>query len=231
MLDAQLDISCLDCEQYCEGLQGYSKKDVEILNPNKKNVHFSAGDVIIKQGTLMDYVFFLKQGLIKVVIETDNNRNIILEIASPNRFIGLCSINNSHACQVSFIALTDCTVCQIRKHFLMKILLNNGTFNARILRANGDEHLYMYKKLAIFGSRNNHGRLANTLLYLDSDTLREIDIYSIISRKELSEFAAMSTESMNKILKEFKEDLIIEINEKRIKIMRPDLLERISRVG
>jgi CRP/FNR family transcriptional regulator len=194
-------------------------------------VCYSAGEVIVKQGTLMDYVFFLNEGYIKKVIETEVNRNILLEVMCPDQFIGLNCINVSDACPASFIALTDCRVCQIRKQHFLKVLLSNEEFNSDVLRISGRESMKLYNKLALFGSRNNHGRLANALLYLDSDQFSQIDIYSQISRKELAELAAISTESMNKILKEFREDLIIEINGKAIRILRPDLLERISRIG
>jgi CRP/FNR family transcriptional regulator len=223
--------TCLDCEQHCAGLQGFRKEDVELLDPNKTQIKYAASEVIIKQGALMDFVYFLKSGLVKVVIESDVNRNIILEIASPQRYIGISAINISSASPVSYVALTDCQLCQIRKQPLFKILLQNESFNHKILTSNGNEYLFMFEKLAIFGSRNNHGRLANTLLYLNSPVFKDWDIYSIISRKELAELSAMSIESMNKILKEFKEDLLVEVDDKRIKIRHPELLERLSRVG
>lgn len=221
----------MECKHYCAGLQEYEKDDVELLNPNKKAVHFSAGEVIIKQGSLMDYVFFLKKGLAKLIIETEQNRNIILEIVTPERFIGVGALYIPDVSPISFVALTDCEVCQIRKQFLMKIFMRNASFSEKVIRDNGQEYHYLFRKLSIFGARNNHGRLADTLLYLNDKTFSEMDIYASINRKELAELSAMSMESMNKILKEFKEDLIIEIEDKRIKILRPDLLERISRVG
>lgn len=225
------ETTCIDCKRCCAGEPGFSEEEAKLLIPNKRSVQYAAGDVIVKQGSLADFVYFLNKGLVKIVLETDRQRNIILEIVSPDRFIGLNCINLPSESPVSFVALTDCHVCQIRKQYMMKISQTNEVINENLTRCNGEEYLFLYKKMALFGAKNNHGRLANILLYLSSERYVNWDIYSVISRKEIAELTAMSIESMNKILKEFREDLIIEIDDKKINILQPDLLRRISHAG
>ncbi len=76
-----------------------------------------------------------------------------------------------------------------------------------------------------------HGRLADTLIYLYNQNLQEEKIFSYLSRKDIAEFAGLSTESTVRLLTEFKNDSIIDIIGKETKLLNPDLLKEISRQG
>ena len=52
-----------------------------------------------------------------------------------------------------------------------------------------------------------------------------------LSRKELAELTGMSTESVIRMLKKFKDDGIIEMNGKTVNIANYDLLLKISEYG
>ena len=69
----------------------------------------------------------------------------------------------------------------------------------------------MYKQM--------NGRLAETLLYIDSIKEEKEEIFQLLSRKDLADFAGISTESTVKLLKTFEKDGLIELHEKDIKIV------------
>ena len=76
-----------------------------------------------------------------------------------------------------------------------------------------------------------NGRLAETLLYLDGMRDQDDAIFQLLSRKDLAEFAGISTESTVKLLKSFEKDGLIELKEKDIRIVRYETVEEISRRG
>lgn len=231
MLTNNKNNNCLECLKYGLGFQKLTIEERSLLNSNKNGVKYSAGEIIIKQYSLMDHVFLLKEGCVKVVMETENQRNIILQIISQGNFISLDTLNSHEYSPVSIIALTDCQVCQIRKQTIQELQRKNESFNKTLIEQYGKEILFLYSKINTLGAKNSHGRLSEVLLYLESEQFKEVKIHSLLSRRDLSELAAISIESMNKILKELKNDLIIDMGNKNISILRPDLLERISRVG
>ena len=53
----------------------------------------------------------------------------------------------------------------------------------------------------------------------------------ILTRQELAEFTGMTKESVSRILKEFKEEGLIEIEEKFVEILDFDKMTSISRKG
>jgi CRP/FNR family transcriptional regulator len=55
-----------------------------------------------------------------------------------------------------------------------------------------------------------NGRISETLLYLDSIKESHPDIFLLLSRKDIADFAAISTESAVKLLKNFEKEGLIE---------------------
>ena len=81
----------------------------------------------------------------------------------------------------------------------------------------------MYKQM--------NGRIADTLLYIDSFKNEKPDVFQLLSRKDLADFAGISTESAVKLLKTFEKEGLIVLNEKDIKIVNQAALLEISRRG
>lgn len=76
-----------------------------------------------------------------------------------------------------------------------------------------------------------NGRLADALLYLDKLKSENPEIFQLLSRKDLAEFAGISTESTVKILKSFEKDQIIQLREKDIELTNTKALAEISKRG
>ena len=73
--------------------------------------------------------------------------------------------------------------------------------------------------------------MADILLCLAERIFKKEEFELNLSRKELAELTGMSTESVIRMLKKFKDDGIIELTGKRIKIANYDLLRKISEYG
>ena len=81
----------------------------------------------------------------------------------------------------------------------------------------------MYKQM--------NGRLADALLYLSSDDYTGLNLFTHLSRKDIADFAGLSTESTVKLLKSFEKDKLIKLDDKNIIILKRQSLEEISRRG
>jgi CRP/FNR family transcriptional regulator len=76
-----------------------------------------------------------------------------------------------------------------------------------------------------------NGRLAETLLYLSSENFEGENIFSSLSRKDIADFAGISTESAVKLLKTFEKEGFIKLNDKDILILDREMLKEISKRG
>lgn len=76
-----------------------------------------------------------------------------------------------------------------------------------------------------------NGRIADTLLYVDSLKAENPEIFQFLSRKDMADFAGISTESAVKLLKSFEKDGLIELHEKDIEVVNHRELLEISKKG
>jgi len=76
-----------------------------------------------------------------------------------------------------------------------------------------------------------NGRMADTLLYLDSLKAENENIFRLLSRRDIADFAGISAESAVKLLKNFEEDSLIQLIEKDIIIVNYEKLKEISKRG
>lgn len=219
---------CGKCVYMC--MKGvFTNNDLLLIDGNKREINYSEGDIILKQGSYVSQVLYLKKGQVKIVLEGKNDKNTILQIVNEKNFIALPVLGDLEVYPFSVIALTHCEICNIRKETLVEISERNVEFLKFLISRFKRDFIFLYSRISVLSTRNNHGKLASALLNLcNSYEPHEIHF---LSRKELAEFASISIESTNKILQELKHDKIIEIHDKSITILQYKLIEKLSSVG
>ena len=224
-----IQTSCLTCAESC--LAGcLTNEEKESLDSNKSCVHFEAGDTILKQGTYTSQVVYIKRGLAKVVLEGTANKTVILRLIDSKQFVAMPFLGSTDVHPYSLITISDCEICLIRKEFLEGLNGKNPDVNRFTMGSFFQEYHLLYRRFTEINSLNNHGKLASALLYISTFEEGET-ILNMLTRKEIAELACISVESANKILSELKHERIISIEGKKIKIMQPKLIERLSTFG
>lgn len=222
--------NCIDCKYSC--MQNiFTREDFEYLDANKIEIEYHPGEIIIKQGSFISEILFLKKGLIKIVLESKNGKNTILKIVKSGNFIALPVLNNHKNYPLSVISLSPVNVCKIHKDSMLDIIKRNFLANDFLLNWYSGDYLFLYNRISLLSTRNNHGKLCSSLLYLMDIDFFGGSIFKYISRKDLAELSSVSLDSVNKILLELKNDKIIEINGRYIKVLKRDLIETLSNIG
>jgi len=107
---------------------------------------------------------------------------------------------------------------------------NNHNFLLKLNNAFGNSVSVIMKKLISLNQKQLRGKVADSLLYLS--TLYESKKFALtITRKELGELSAISEENAVRVLTEFKNEGVIDMNGKEIVLINTGLLETISNVG
>lgn len=131
----------------------------------------------------------------------------------------------------SSVAITDCQVFLIEKDAMAKVAKENGKFGFQIIKRYCEQNTNLLGTVQSLMHKQMNGRLAETLLYIDGIKQDKAEIFQLLSRRDLADFAGISTESTVKILKSFEKDGLIELHEKDIKVIKYDTLDEISRKG
>ena len=229
MIDTEKELLCKDCVfSFMKNV--FSDDDFCSIEQNRGEMTFSKDNIILKQGSFVSQILYLKTGLVKVVLEGKNDRNTILKIVEGKNFIALPVLGNPEMYPFSVVALTDCAICVIRKETMQDIVKQNEKVNSFLLNYYSTEYLYLYNRISVLSTRNNHGKLSSALWYLTQGIFKT-NVLEYLSRKDLSELASISLESTNKILMELKNDKLISIENNCITILEPKLIKKLSTVG
>jgi CRP/FNR family transcriptional regulator len=168
---------------------------------------------------------------VKQYIEGDNNKNFNLRIIKPGEFIGLSSVFSKNLISYSSVSLTDSRAFLIEKETIEKVVKQNGTFGFNIIKRSYDQNINLFETMGNVLFKQMNGRLADTLLYINDLKTDNPDIFQLLSRKDIADFAGISTESTVKILKTLEKEAIISLVEKDILIIDKNRLEKISKNG
>lgn len=228
ILETDNDFIC-DIQAPC--FQMLSLEEVELVRASKTQILFRKGDNLTKQGAFASYVLFIISGLVRQYVEGDNARNYNLRIIKPGEFVGLSAVFTKNTFNYSSIALTDCQVFLIEKDAIAKVVKQNGMFGFTIITRYCEQNANLFDTLRKVIYKLMNGRIAEILLYLDGFKNENPHIFQLLSRKDIADFAGISTESAVKLLKSFEKDRLIELHEKDILVVNHNGLFEISKKG
>ncbi len=228
ILETDQDFIC-DIQAPC--FQMLSPEEVILVRASKTQVLFRKGDNLTKQGAYASYILFIINGLAKQYLEGDGTKNFNLRIIRPGEFVGLSAVFTKNSFNYSSIALTDCQVFLVEKDAIAKVVKQNGIFGYSIIKRYCEQNTDLFTTVRNLMYKQMNGRMADTLLYLEGLKSENAEIFQLLSRKDVADFAGISTESAVKLLKSFEKDRLIELHEKDIVLINFKALEEISRRG
>lgn len=183
---------------------------------------YLAKTIILKEGENSSELFYILKGSVKISIDNENGKEIILAYLNSGEYFGEIALFASEYKSSALVrAKTACEIAQISyKHFLSlehifpKLLFNIATQLALRLRK-------MNRKVSDLAFTDVQGRIARTLLNLcqEPDARTHLDGVKIkITHKELGAVVGCSREMVGRVLKTFEENQLIKTAGKSIMI-------------
>jgi len=219
------------CDIQAPCFQMLIPEEAEVVRASKTQVMFRKDDNLTKQGAFASYVLFVISGYAKQYLEGDSAKSYNLRIIKPGDFVGLSSVFSGNTFTYSSVAITDCQVFLIEREAIAKVAKENGKFGFQIIKRYCEQNTNLLNTISSLMYKQMNGRIADTLLYLENIKKEKPEIFQLLSRKDLADFAGISTESTVKLLKAFEKDGLIELHEKDIIITKHESLIDISRRG
>jgi CRP/FNR family transcriptional regulator len=206
-------------------------EEAELVRASKTQVLFRKDDNLTKQGAFASYILFVIDGFAKQYLEGEGIKNYNLRIIKPGEFVGLSAVFSENTFNYSSVAITDCHVFLVEKDAIANVVKQNGMFGFNIIKRYCEQNTNLINTVRNLMYKQMNGRMADALIYIESLKSEKAEIFQLLSRKDLADFAGISTESAVKLLKIFEKDGLIELHEKDIKIIKQDALLEISRKG
>ena len=219
------------CDIQAPCFQTLTQEEAELVRASKTQLLFRKGDHLSKQGAFASYALFLINGLAKQYIEGEGSKNFNLRIIQPGEFVGLSAIFAKNTFNYSSVALTDCQAYLVEKDAIVKVVQQNGAFGFNLIKRYCEQNGNLFDTLRQVLYRQMNGRIADILINLNELKQKTPEIFQLLSRKDIADFAAISTESCVKLLKNFEKDRLIALDEKDIIILNLPGLSEISKKG
>lgn len=197
---------------------------------NQVNLNYNKGEILGKQGGFASHIIFLSKGLVKIYKE-HNDKNLILKIVTPGEFIGLSSLYNTGILDYSIASIDNSKVYSIQSDIVKYLIRENTGFAEKIIGQINQNTSQYFERIISLTQKQLHGRIADAILHLSKEIYKSDTFNMLLTRRDLADFCGMSTESAIRILKEFHNDKIVNIEGKNMQVISYQLLERLSEVG
>ena len=225
------DISCDSCFIRTHPLFRHLDDDeIHHVTLEKITESYKRGSIIYQEGNRMNGFYCVQKGIIKIYKTGFDGKEQIIRFAKSGDIIGYRSvISNELACTTTAV-LEDCLVCHIPTSVLFNLVKTNGSFAVELMKLTCKELGEANAYITDIAQKTVRERLAEILLLLhDEFGSNEQGILALsLTREDLSNIVGTATESVIRLLSEFKSDGLIELNGRKIKILDKPGLKSIA---
>ncbi len=219
---------------FCSCMSGpfkaLSEKELERVDRSRTEITYRKGEILCKQGSFISNTIFIKKGLVKIYLEGPDHP-LIISLEKDGYFIGIPSLFGDGVFHYTVEAMTDVEVCQVDINVYRDLLRNNAEFASRILEKANEDIVTAYNRMYSITHKQIHGRFAELLDYLSGRIYESNPFELTLTRKDMAELIHSSPESVSRLIKEFKDDGIIESGTHSIEIKDGKRLQQISMFG
>jgi CRP/FNR family transcriptional regulator len=208
-----------------------TESEKSLIDENSVSIGFKKGETVCKLGAFASHIYFLEEGLVKVYLEEKNN-NLILTLSTQNNLLGLAAVyDGNNKMPYSISTYTDSKLRMIDIQIFRQLLKQNANFGYHIINLLNESTAQIYGRFYSLTQKQLHGRLADILLCLSNKIFKSKSFDLPLSRADLGDLTGMSTESVIRMMNEFKKDGLIDMECKKIELLDVARLERISEFG
>jgi len=226
---------CLECETLAANIFCDLPTDlVGLLNEKKIARDYKRKHILFFEGNPTQGIYCIKSGRVKVFKTGPEGKQYILQIAEPKGILGLESVfsNRHFACTAEVIE--DGVICFIEKEVIFEILKRNPSTAIKIthilakeLKESDEERL----ELAQSAVRERLARLLSILSQSHGKKVTNGVLIDLrLSREEMAEMIGTAAETAMRLLKEFKEEKLVEVKGKEITVLDQDGLAKTGQI-
>jgi len=215
-----------------EGLESFIEDAQKILNladlcKDKKIKSFKKKAEIVMEGDLPLSVFFIKSGNVKAFKSNQDGKELITNLYKENDFFGFEPILENAHYQESAVALQDSEIVVIPKNDFITLLFSQKDVSASFIGLLCKKVADKEKQLLNLAYNSVRQRIAEALLKLVQ--LKNSSTKIQISRDDLAKIVGTAPESVIRVLSDFKDEGMIEIESGKITVTQPTHLEKVIR--
>ncbi len=187
--------------------------------------HYKRNSIILIEDDSKNFMYVIFSGKIKVVRITPDGKEQILVIRKRGDFFGEMTLLDGKSQPATIVAMEDATVGLISKIDFERYFMKDATVLKQIISLLCERLRESWAMLRLLSLPDAESRVRAILAHISSiygiTDLRGVMIPFKITHKEIADFAALTRETVSRLLARLSQSGEIEINGKRNIILKP----------
>ena len=215
---------CLSClSKSLSFFDELDRSDLSNLSSNKICNFYKRGHMVFFEGKTPTGVYCLEQGSVKIYRVGVDGKEQIVRFSTPGSLLGIRSLLSEERYTASAATLEDSVICFISKAFFFRLINKYPEMQHAIVAYLCDMLKEAEDQIISIAQKSVRERLASALLILNSvfkpKESQAGNIKISLTREDLANIVGTATETVIRILHDFKEEKLISANGRSITIM------------
>ena len=206
------------------------KEELDLLFAHISENVYEKGQIIFREGSFPAGIYFITQGKVKKYKIDKQGREQIIYVANTGELIGYHALLAEERYTDTSATLENSTIAFVPKEDFFAVLSTSKILPQRLLKTLSHEFSVFANSLALFGHRSVRERFAMQLVLMrekyKQNFMPGMDVEINMSREDLANLVGTARENIVRILKNFKEEGILET--KGRKIIIKDVMKLLS---
>lgn len=204
----------------------------ESLLSNANERVYKKGEVVFKEGNIPSGIFYINAGKVKKYKVDNFDKEQIIYVANAGELIGYHAVLASETYPDSASTLEECSISFIPREDFLNVLERSPNLSKRLLKTLSHEFAVLVNNISIYAQRPVRERLAITLLILrekfKTGGSPNEPIAINVSREDIASMAGTTRENTVRVLRQFKDEGIIEAKGRTIWVVDVKKLAKAS---
>jgi len=191
---------------------------------------YKKGEILYQEGHRIHGVYFIESGIVKIFKTGFDGKEQIIMFGKEGDIIGYRSVlANELACTTAKV-IDEGLHCFIPANLLLQLVKENPSFSYEIMKLACKELADANQYITDLAQKSVRERLADILLHLVEkfELDDENNLKISLTREELANIVGTATESVIRLLSDFKHSGLIDLQGRKIKILDMKGLKHIS---
>jgi len=223
-----MERSCVDClNQNCLIKKNITNPKVQEFAERKRTMNLQKGKDIVVEGTNVQGLFFIYEGIVNVYKTGINGKEQVLRFSKSGEVIGYRGFGSNDQYQIGAECMSDAVMCFFSNAILEEMFLTIPQVTYDFMRFYAEELGRSETKVQKFAQMTVREKVIDTLLYMHrkfGETNGYLNLQ--LSRKEIAGYAGTTNEQVIRVITALEKEGIVEKKVKRIVIKDLDSLKK-----
>ncbi len=227
-----IKVACSNCNlrELCMPM-GFSVEEMQKLDQvvaTRRRV--KQGEKLFNDGDAFHSLFAIRTGFFKTCVSTEDGREQVTGFQMAGEIIGLDGIvNDHHTCNA--VALEDAEVCVMPFANVESLSREFPVMQRHVHKMMSREIVRENSVMMLLGNMRAEERLAAFLLNLvqrlHARGFSQSELTLRMTREEIGSYLGLKLETVSRTFSKFSEEGIIEVKQRYVRILQPEVLKKI----